>query len=259
MIHSEDYPFENFCFKETNIDDNKFNFPKQLILGKQAEAAFEAYLNYSVHYEILKKNIQIYSLPSGHSSLKKETIGELDYIVKEVSTQKIIHIELACKFYLYDKASSNCEEERWIGPNRKDSLFDKLQKIKYKQFPLIRKEETKKYFKNHDIPLPYRQKLCLKAFLFIPKAMDINTLTKNYRDCIIGYWITYEEFLSLDEDGDFAIRIKKEWLSQDLSGVDWMSFSAIKSEVLNGIRCQNSPLIYKKSKRQVEVFFVVWW
>ena len=100
----------------------------------QAEACFEAYLKASSKFELLAANLQIHS--------EKETLGELDYIVRNLETEKIVHIELACKFYLYDENAGELEEQKWIGPNRKDSLFDKLEKVKRKQFPLLYTTET---------------------------------------------------------------------------------------------------------------------
>ena len=38
---------------------------------------------------------------------------------------KILHLELVYKFYLYDKNLGEKEIERWIGPNRSDSLLEK--------------------------------------------------------------------------------------------------------------------------------------
>lgn len=258
-LDSEDYPFKNFSFKETYIDNYSFQYPTQLIIGKQAEAAFEAYLSNSQYYELSAKNTQIYSSHPPDSGNKRETIGELDYIVKDLHTQESIHIELACKFYLYDRNLSNTEEKRWIGPNRKDSLFDKLEIIKYKQFPLLKRKETIEYLTNHHLEIPTSQEMCLKALLFIPMGTKKELLPRNYQDCVMGQWIRHLEFLKLPAEGTFTLRNKKEWLNPDLSQVKWLSLEEIKPEVLYHIQNQNSPLVYHKTNSTIEKLFVVWW
>jgi hypothetical protein len=91
----------------------------------QAEACFEAYLKQSKYFELLAANLQIHG--------EKETLGELDYIALNLKTDEVVHIELACKFYLYNEARGNTEAQKWIGPNRKDSLYEKLEKVKHKK------------------------------------------------------------------------------------------------------------------------------
>ena len=71
-INSERYPFKNFVFDEEAIDENDFIFPLNSIIGKQAEAAFESYLNHSKKYKLLGANLQI---PG-----EKGTLGELQNV-----------------------------------------------------------------------------------------------------------------------------------------------------------------------------------
>ena len=64
------------------------------MLGKQAETCFEFLLKQSKRYQLLAANIQIQG--------EIKTLGELDYLVFDSETSKTLHIELACKFYLFD-------------------------------------------------------------------------------------------------------------------------------------------------------------
>ncbi len=223
----------------------------------QAEACLKAYLNQSEHYKLLAANIQIHTIPFKNKK-EKLTLGELDYIVKNCKSKQIIHIELACKFYLYDETIVGTEEEKWIGPNRKDSLFDKLEKLSLKQFPLLTKAETIHKLETLEIPKPSAQELCLKAFLFLPKQLAIESFPKVFQDCIVGHYIK-PEHLNEDPTALYAIPTKKEWLLPLEKLTTWHRFSEIKPLINEQLELKKSPLVYKKTPRNTECFFVVWW
>ncbi len=249
-INSEKYPFKNFTFLDEKLNENNFSFPSNSVLGMQAEACYEAYLKQSNNFELLAANLQIHG--------EKETLGELDYIVRNLKTDKVVHIELACKFYLYEENTSTSEEEKWIGPNRKDSLFDKLEKVKLKQFPLLKRSETIQKLKALGIPEPSSQELCLKAFLFLPKKMSTEIFPKSFKDCIVGHYIK-PTGLEEDEAALYAIPTKKEWLLPIAAISDWYTFLEIKQLIDEQLKMNKSPLIYKKTLHKIERFFVVWW
>lgn len=250
-IDSRFYPFSHFNFSETQIAESDFHFPYNSIIGLQAEACFEAYLTHSKHYELLVSNLQI---PGDN-----QTLGELDYIVRNLETDEVLHIELACKFYLYDIAAGNSEEARWIGPNRKDSLLEKLEKIRSKQFPLINFPETIEHLKRLKIEIPTSQKLCIKAFLFTHKKTEINLLNDNYKACIVGYWIYNYEFNEEDVDSQYAIPSKKEWLLPLQEITSWLSFTETKLEIDKHLQQYKSAMVYKRKPQSIERLFVVWW
>lgn len=250
QLHSERYPFDCFDFYAESVSDNGFQFPTDIVLGQQAEACFEAYLKRSKNFELLIANLQIQG--------EKQTLGELDYIVRDLTTKKVVHIELACKFYLYDETLGPSEEAKWIGPNRKDSLFDKLEKIKQQQFPLIHAPETQKQLNQLGFEIPTEQKLCLKAFLFLPAKMETGILSNNFRNCIVGHWVRYGELKDI-ENALYAIPNKKEWLLPVEALTEWYSFSEIKDLISEQLQNRNSPLIYIKTLHIIEKFFVVWW
>ncbi len=225
----------------------------------QAEACFEAYLKNSAHYKLLAANLQVYTSVSSKNGTAKETIGELDYIVKKHALKAVVHVELACKFYLYDMDAGALETEKWIGPNRKDRLFDKLEKVKLKQFPLLHKNETIEKLKALNIEIPTLQELCLKAFLFLPKEMKTQAIARNYANCVVGYWIKHQDLIKEEADALYAIPSKKKWLLPLANIEAWYSFSEIKKMIDTQVENRKSPLIYKKTSFKTERFFVVWW
>ena len=67
----------------------------------------------------------------------KKTIGEIDFIIENITTKQLIHMELAYKFYLFDPTISSETVNNWIGPNRNDSLKEKLEKLASKDVKTI--------------------------------------------------------------------------------------------------------------------------
>lgn len=250
-INSETYPFENFNFLEEEITESEFQFPENSIIGMQAEACFKEYLHCSKRYKLLVSNLQIQG--------EKKTLGEVDYIVQNLRTNQVVHIELACKFYLYDVDAGASEEDKWIGPNRKDCLYEKLEKMKWKQFPLLHKKETIERLETLNIEVPAIQELCLKASLFLPKKIKTITIPQNYAACVIGYWIKYKDFIDENKNASYAIPSKKEWLLPPEYIDNWHSFSEIQMKISEQIKQFKSPLIYKRTFIKTECLFVVWW
>jgi len=228
------------------------------VLGMQAEACFEAYLKQSKQFKLLAANLQIHTSTSFGNPNEKETLGELDYIVRNLKTEKVVHIELACKFYLYDETVADVETQKWIGPNRKDSLYDKLEKLKWKQFPLLHATETIKKLAALNVPIPTSQQLCLKSFLFLPKGINVEVFPKNIQECIVGHYMKPTDFIK-DEAAEYALPSKKEWLLPINSITNWYCFSKIKELIDEQLKLKKSPLVYKKTPHSLERFFVVWW
>ena len=244
----------------------QFNFPKDItakeaaisdspysILGKRMESFFEALLKSSAEYEVLASNIQI--------SDDKITIGELDFLLKSHSEKQQYHIELVYKFYVYDP-DFNEEFERWIGPNRKDSLLQKVMKLKEKQFPLLYKSQTQEYLAVLQInPKDVKQEVCFKANLFLPKNYNYIDTGEINKECIAGYWIHSEEFCGEEyEDHLFFSPKKQQWPVDPQYAENWHSYDTIIKQVDSFIKRQRSPLLWmKKSESEFERFFVVWW
>ncbi|WP_339702098.1 DUF1853 family protein [uncultured Marixanthomonas sp.] len=247
------FPFSFFSFSEEGIDTSQFQFTSNLMLGKQAEACFEYVLKHAKRYKLLTANIQIQG--------ETQTLGELDYLIYDTETQKTLHIELACKFYLFDDSLGAVPEAKWIGPNRKDTLQEKLDKVKEKQFPLLYKPETADFLKDLHLDIAtIEQQICIKSFLFLPKDFDKEKLPRQYQECVVGTYISFSKFdTEKSNDAQFAIPDKKQWLLPPESLTEWFSFSETKEKIASLVTNKKSPLVYKKQKGILEKFFVVWW
>lgn len=223
------------------------------VLGKRMESFFELLIKSSDRYKLLANNIQI--------SREKITLGELDFLLKDLHTNQNIHLELVYKFYVYDPSFSS-EEARWIGPNRKDSFLQKMEKLNQKQFPLLHIPETRDFLKTLELnPEDLIQQTYFKAKLFLPRNIQEHTFPKINQECIAGYYLSFKEFNSTNfQDFRYYAPSKQDWPVAPKFGRDWVSFSEIKEQIQSSFDKKKSPLIWmKRSETEFEAFFVVWW
>jgi len=227
-----------------------FLINSKLRLGKYIERFVSFQLQQEKSIQLLAENVQI--------QRDKITLGELDCLL--VKDDKPIHLEIIYKFYLYDASVGKTEIEHFIGPNRKDSLVEKLNKLKQKQLPLLYSNECKLYLKAINLNAEnFEQQVYFKAQLFVPyvkKEMQLETLNQN---CINGFYI-YQHQIQQFSDCKFYIPTKKDWLIIPHTNVDWLSFNVFKTEMNTSLERQFSPLIWvKHPSGNIEKMFIVWW
>lgn len=228
----------------------KESIPDHIRLGKRVERFVSAVLNQHENIEILLENAQI--------KHDKITIGEIDCILKQNGVP--VHLEIIYKFYLYDPQCGTNEMDHWVGPNRKDSLVQKLNKLKDKQLPLIYKEQVKQvldvlYVKSQDIV----QRVCFKAQLFMPYQANNDDLILVNKDCVKGFYINYADIGQFSHC-QFHIPTKANWLIEIQAKVDWISFLQFKDSITPQILEKRAPLCWiRHPDGFTEKIFVVWW
>ena len=118
------YDLSQFKIEQKSIEIDKEIDTKQR-LGKYVERFVSHQLVNTEGISLIAENIQI--------SKDRITLGELDCLLYKNGNP--IHLEVVYKFYLYDptKQGLHC----WIGPNKKDRLVEKLEKLQQKQLPLL--------------------------------------------------------------------------------------------------------------------------
>lgn len=219
-------------------------------LGKRVESFVSCYLQQCKEVKILKENIQIQN--------DKITVGEIDCLL--LKDHSPVHLEIVYKFYLYDATIGKSELEHWIGPNRKDSLQQKLDKLKNKQLPLLYKKESIPLLKQLNLDInKIQQKVFFKAQLFVPLANQNVVFNQLNSDCVTGFYINHKE-LKLFSDCKFFIPKKIDWLLEPNSNVDWLSYSYFENQVFEILHQKTAPLCWmKKQNGEISKFFIVWW
>ncbi|WP_299665272.1 DUF1853 family protein [uncultured Polaribacter sp.] len=233
--------------KSTKID---LEINENLRLGKYIERFVSYQLAQDLSVEIISENIQIQQ--------EKRTLGELDCIV--LRDQKTIHLEIIYKFYLYHASVGETEIEHFIGPNRKDSLVEKLSKLKEKQLPLLYSDECSAYLSTLNLNAKnMEQQVYFKAQLFVPYA-NLNIQLKQLNlDCIVGFYINQKE-LKQFSNCKFYIPNKKDWLVIPNQNVPWLNYTDFNQKSNDYLERQFSPLCWlKKQNGEIKKFFLVWW
>jgi hypothetical protein len=249
-------------FNKNTININYFNFQKQDIsyekfqsfslnvkvpLGKRVEHFFEFYIEQHPDYRMVKKNIQV-----NHN---KTTIGEFDFFLEELETGKIIHVELVYKFYIYFENED--EIKRYHGPNKHDNLEDKLNKLKNKQFPLLRNPRAKEILNDLDIS-KVTQQLCFlgNTFLHPNSKAKFDLINPN---TVTGSYITFTTFLNEAsyKTQTYFIPQKEDWLIEPKYGEFWYDFEETLEEIEKNFERSNSLLLWMKNEDYFERVFIL--
>lgn len=234
---------------DTEINKITIDIDEKLRLGKYIERLVSFQLNQEKSISILCENIQIQQ--------EKRTLGELDCIIQKGNT--IVHLEIIYKFYLYDSTIGNTELEHFIGPNKKDSLIEKLTKLKEKQLPLLYSNECSVFLKKINLSAKnIKQQVYFKAQLFVPYQSDID-FKKINKNCVVGFYINQND-LQIFSDCKFFIPTKKDWIIIPHQNVNWLNFNQFEKDSSEYLERNFSPLCWlKKSNGEIEKFFLIWW
>lgn len=227
--------------------------PNNLRLGHQMEHAFKTLIQASARYQLLFSNILIEE--------GKQRLGELDFLLRERTSQQITHVELAYKFYIINPEISE-PIYRLMGPNKRDMFHTKLDKLKSKQFPLLHHHSLKGHWEALEIePTAINQAACFKAQLFKPYGDEIMHIRPLNTACVSGQWIRFDDFnQTMFAEWQFYIPRKQQWVIAPQKNVAWMNhFDTLMETNVRMIK-QNAPMVWaKRPDGTIEKWFVVWW
>ncbi|WZL88929.1 DUF1853 family protein [Salinimicrobium sp. 3283s] len=257
-IFTENAIFDYPLYRTTGLTAGKnlpaVPAPTATVLGKRMEHFFACYVAHFTSEDVVLQNQQIIQ--------EKETLGEIDFLLKETTSEEIFHVELIFKFYIYDPDTGFSEKDHLIGPNKRDSLNRKLERLQKRQFPLLFKEATKNMLQAYEIDLQQVvQKMCFKASVFLPKKLKPSALKEINPDCIAGFWIRASEFTFEDYGKNaFFSPKKKFWPVLPEHNHTWYSFEDIERQISPLLTDKFSPLLWMKTPNgSYQRLFVVWW
>jgi len=211
-------------------------------LGLHFESLVAYWLMISPNYELIAQNIQIMEALAKGS----HTLGEIDFIIRHLKTDEVIHLEVAVKFYLGSPPYDN--PMRWFGTNTKDQLGKKVDHLKQHQTQLSIK------YPEHINKLGYhidKHECFLKGRLFYPTASDIppEGVSNNH---LRGRWIQSSDGNNGHENKLLYPLEKLEWLAQ----FNQSDFDSKNLE--NGFRKEERAKCYiqaTKTKQEIERVF----
>ena len=250
-IISFDFP-EVISSASLKKDLKGLDHPRNSVLGKRMESFFEIAIKYIDRYELIASNIQIIE--------NKQTLGELDFLVFDRQRKIPLHIELVYKLYVYDP-ELDPEIKKWIGPNRRDSFSEKLEKLKSRQFPLLYKPETFSYLRELGISIDdIEQQLCFKAQLFTPEKINLKDQGLINLASHVGLYYNLNEFLKMDwQQNLFYSPKKKDWSCNPEKNSNWIDREKLIKDLQVLFENEKSPLVWMKTATTYHTFFIVWW
>ncbi len=171
------FPHQNLTLPASFPDLNL-----QQKLGHLYEDALALLLKSSPSYALLAQNLQIQT--DIHT-----TVGELDFLLRDLITGQLIHLELATKFYLAVDTESGLALP---GPDARDNYFRKLARLRSHQLQLTR------LFKDH-FPEEFRHEPIVTQQLIYGCLFDhLHATTPASPDflnprCRRGKWLTIDQ------------------------------------------------------------------
>ncbi len=166
-------------------------------LGRRFEEILCFYFNNHPDWKLLAQNITIKD--------NGITLGEIDFLLFQKSTGKYIHLESAVKFYLWDK-------EAWYGPQRKDRLDSKVDKLINKQTLWCNTIQGTQQLKSMGLnAAEFERAIHCKGNLFIHKHQNMSELDWTFINKKISLlnWQTPANNLS----DEYGVLKKHQWLN----------------------------------------------
>lgn len=168
-------------------------------MGKYFEQLVFFILARDERYEIILQNHQIVE--------EKTTVGEIDLIVRDAVSDKLEHWEIALKFYLQSTASA--EQTAMLGPNAKDNLARKINKLIEHQMTLSSHPQIQRLLNGQSID----SKLFIKGQFFYHLKNETVTTTDSNPQHDSGYWCFHSEFETmLSDELKWTIVDKPDWI-----------------------------------------------
>ncbi len=212
------------------------------LLGKYFEALLEYALIKSPYKKLIASNLQINS--------NGKTIGELDFIYRNLIEEKIIHLEAAGKFFIA------INREELLGPNPNDSLEKKIDKIKTNQISLSSSNEGKEELKSLGIDEEVFPRALIKGYLFYPNENNSlpNYINPNH---MRGNVLRENDFKMLKVNScKWKILDRKEWVSPFATKDEKIlcDLETLREKVGNYFAKENYPLLISKLESKGEIY-----
>ena len=210
------------------------NFQQKL--GHLYEDALAAMLENTPQYETVAKNLQIREETG-------RTLGELDFLVRDHISDKLIHLELAVKFYL---AVETADGTLLPGPDARDNYFRKLEKMRTHQLQLIRKSQhlLPEEFRQEEITVQHLVYGCIFNHIHADQPADGLYLSPHGR---CGKWLHASECADFLGDGRHLEIIPKPLWPASLTSIadivlePWAPSSEIERCVMIRVEGENTP------------------
>ncbi|GAL75756.1 hypothetical protein JCM19275_1639 [Nonlabens ulvanivorans] len=260
----QQFPLHKLDLSHLKDDDILTGFPEipvNTVLGKRAEYYYEYCIKQSLNYELIDSNIQI--------NVAKITKGELDYLIREVNTNRIYHVELVYKFYCYDpdvSAKSNylnedhaTELSKYVGPNKRDNFVFKFDRLVDHQLPLLYKPATYQALSSLNLAIDsIEQRVCYLAHVYIPRDLWKHNFKYINKRCIAGYYMNYDAFAKANTNNLYYLPKKHLWIGNCHALKDSYNYEETLLIVKDSLARGFAPMVWMQlESEEFESFFII--
>ena len=179
--------------------EGSLNFEQKL--GHLYEQALAALLESSPRFDLVARNIQI-------QIDVHQTVGELDFLVRDFLTDQFVHLELATKFYLAIESEAGL---LLPGPDARDNYFRKLHRLRTHQMQLTQRHQA-------HFPEPYNKPFILTQQLIFGCLFNHIHASRPARPEFSnpkgrhGYWLRVDEIhRHFTDEMKFEVIPKQLW------------------------------------------------
>jgi len=183
-------------------------------LGKYNESLWSYWFRHHLDYELLYENLQL--------NVDGITVGEFDFIVRDLKTGKICHWEVAVKFYL--GYNNTLHQSSWYGLQFNDRLDVKVNRIIDHQCQLSQLPAGREFLASKNIVID-ETRVIVKGRLFYPPESEQGP-EGSHPDHLKCQWKTLQQFNQDHQKHSlkWIALNKSEWLAPRSPDQDGLSF-----------------------------------
>ncbi|MDP4546811.1 DUF1853 family protein [Marinobacter sp. MDS2] len=179
----------------------RFLAPMEKRLGHYFERLYEVMLSDLMGWEVVLKNQQIRT--------EKQTLGELDFLLRNPVSGEFEHHEIAIKYYLGVPAAEG--PTLWYGPNARDRLDLKSHHMLSHQSQMAQRPETQNVLAKLGIHDPVKPRIFMPGYLFYPNDEFAELPTTVPDDHLTGKW-RYAANLNTEKTRHWVRLNKPHWI-----------------------------------------------
>lgn len=166
---------------------------------------------FEILYQILIEDLLGWTIEAQNQQIIKDgqTLGELDFLVRNQHTGGLEHHEIAVKFYLGYPGQAG-EAPLWYGPNSRDRLDLKTDRLLTHQSKMALRPEGLQLLQQLGLDEPVTPKVFMPGYLFQPEVHALPLPEQVDADLHTGHWRRLSTFSAAD--GIWVPLHKPDWL-----------------------------------------------